>query len=140
MIDEYNLKRFLEPQSRVFEAAIAMLRRKSMCAPYMDVIFPRLDLGGVSDRRFVLSSLDEASAYLDFPVLGDRYRQCVEALSHSVTCAVGEVFGPADAMKLRASLTLFSEATSESLFRSCLAVWFDGRADEPTMVRLQTAR
>ncbi len=46
------------------------------------------------------------------------------------------VFGEDDAKKLHASLTLFGEATAEPLLRSMLTVWFDNRADEDTMIRI----
>ena len=44
------------------------------------------------------------------------------------------VFGDADARKLHASLTLFSEASDdEFLLETMFDVWFDGMLDEDTM-------
>ena len=116
----------------MYDEALAILRGGAMCSTFMDFIFPRLFDG----RRYGIASLDEARAYLAFPVLGARYRECVEALSWLSDETPAMVFGDEDTKKLHSSLTLFSEATAEPLLRSMLTVWFDNRADEDTMSRL----
>lgn len=138
MIDDYHLERFVAAQAPAYDDALDILRRGAMCTPYMDFIFPRLAREGEADSGFALSSLDEASAYLAFPLLGNRYRECVETLFKLVQTSAAEVFGGADAQKLHASLTIFAEASSEVLLRSVLIVWFDNRVDEDTIVRLGT--
>jgi uncharacterized protein (DUF1810 family) len=110
----------------------------------MDFIFPRL--GRAKDRLvgdamslddyFAIRSLDEARAFLVCPILGNRYRECVEALSMTAEASAEMVFGEDDARKLQASLTLFAEASNEQLLRIMLTVWFDDRVDEETIVRL----
>jgi uncharacterized protein (DUF1810 family) len=132
MTDDYDLQRFLTAQDSVYDEALAILRGGAMCSTFMDFIFPRL-LGG---DRYGIVSLDEARAYLAFPVLGLRYRECVEALSWLSDETPAMVFGEDDAKNLHASLTLFGEATAEPLLRSMLTVWFDNRADEDTLTRI----
>lgn len=135
MHDDYQLQRFLDAQDAVYEDVLAMLREGRMCSPYMDFIYPSLG-EPASAGPYAIRSLDEARAYLAFPALGNRYRECVEALSWLWDDAATEVFGAVDARRLQASLTLFAEATNEQLIRSMLAVWYDSRVDEQTMVRL----
>lgn len=137
MIDEYHLDRFVAAQADTYDDALDILRRGAMCTPYMDFIFPRLAQDGEAAGPYALSSLDEASAYLDFPMLGNRYRECVETLFKLVRTSAREVFGDADAGKLHASLTLFAEATNEVLLRSVLITWFDNMVDEDTIVRIR---
>jgi uncharacterized protein (DUF1810 family) len=132
MADDYDLQRFLTAQDDVYDEALAILRGGAMCSTVIDFIFPRL----LDGDRYGIASLDEARAYLAFPVLGLRYRECVEALSWLSDETPAMVFGEDDAKKLHASLTLFSEASAEPLLRSMLTVWFDNRADEDTMTRI----
>ncbi len=138
MNDDYDLQRFLDAQEPVYEEAIAILRGGAMCTPYMDFIFPRLsgadDDGAVNG--FAIASLDEARAFLAFPLLGNRYRECVEALAWLADRTAAEVFGELDARRLQSSLTLFAEASNEQLLRIMLSIWFDNLVDERTMVEL----
>ena len=136
MIDEYQLERFVAAQADTYDDALDILRRGAMCTPYMDFIFPRLARDGETGP-YALASLDEASAYLDFAPIGNRYRECVETLFKLVQSSAREVFGDTDAAKLHASLTLFAEATNEVLLRSVLMTWFDNRVDEDTIVRIR---
>jgi uncharacterized protein (DUF1810 family) len=136
MTDEYDLERFVAAQADAYDDAIDILRRGAMCTPYMDFIFPRLGSEDGDDGAYSLSSLDEARAYLDFPLLGGRYRESVETLFRLVQTSAREVFGDVDAAKLHASLTLFAEGSNEVLLRSVLITWFDNMVDEATIVRI----
>lgn len=135
MTDDYDLRRFVTAQADSYDDAIDILRRGAMCTPYMDFIFPRLARGN-GDEPYALATLDEARAYLDFPLIGNRYRECVETLFKLVQSSARDVFGDADAQKLHASLTLFAEASNEVLLRSVLITWFGAMVDEDTIVRL----
>ncbi len=141
MNDDYGLQRFLDAQDPVYETALDMLRGGAMCTPYMGFVFPRFIGCHGSDEpdRFAITCLDEARAYLAFPVLGNRYRECLEALSWLADKAPRDVFGDDDSWKLHASLTLFAAATNEPLMRSMLAIWFDNLVDEATIVQIGEA-
>ena len=139
MHDPMNLQRFLTLQDPVYDDALAALRGGTMCTPFMPFIFPRLAgtaaVAGVDE--IVILSLDEARAYLAFPVLGGRYRECVEALTWFSSLNVEDIFGDVESRHLQASLTLFAEASSEPLLRAMLAIWFAERVDEDTIVRIR---
>lgn len=137
MKDEYELDRFVAAQAGTYDDALDILRRGAMCTPYMDFIFPRLQQADADRNDYAISSLDEAAAYLALPLLGNRYRECVETLFRLVDSSAEAVFGAVDAQKLQASLTLFAEATNEVLLRSVLMTWYDSRVDETTIVRLR---
>ncbi len=134
MRDDPDLQPFVEAQRPVYEDAIAMLRGGRMCTIYMDFIFPRLATGSGVDNPYALLSLDEARAYLACPLLGNRYRECVEALIWLAGRSPSSVFGAADAGRLHASLTLFAEASNEQLLRIMLSIWFDNLVDEQTIL------
>lgn len=134
MRDDLHLQRFLDAQAPVYDLAVATLRDGSMCTRFMDFIFPRL--GDRATEPFAIASLDEARAFLAFPTLGNRYRECVDALSWLEGSTPSELLGDDDARRLQASLTLFAEATNEPQMRTVLAVWYDSRVDEDTIERL----
>jgi len=138
MSDEYNLQRFIVAQDPVYDDALSLLRRGTMCLSCMEFMFPRLAARGIgaAAEPYAIRSLDEASAYLDFPVLGARFRECVGVLGRLSGLRARAVFGDVGAKQLHASLTLFSEATDEFLLESTLDVWFDGLLDEDTMNEL----
>jgi uncharacterized protein (DUF1810 family) len=139
MNDEYDLQRFVRAQDPVYEDAIGILRQGMMCTPYMEFIFPRLVSRGsdAAPEPYAIRSLDEARAYLSSPLLGGRYRECVGILQRLSDASARAVFGDADARKLHASLTLFSEASDdEFLLETMFDVWFDGLLDEGTMIEV----
>ncbi|RWD32551.1 MAG: DUF1810 family protein [Mesorhizobium sp.] len=141
MSDEYNLQRFVRAQDPVYKDAIGILRRGMMCTPYMEFIFPRLvsNPSNAAPEPYAIRSLDEANAYISSPLLGGRYRECVGTLQRLVNFSARTVFGDADARKLHASLTLFSEASyDEFLLETMFEVWFDGLLDEDTMTKIRS--
>jgi uncharacterized protein (DUF1810 family) len=140
MNDEYDLQRFVRAQESVYQDALDILRRGMMCTPYMEVIFPRLAIGQrpTMSEPYAITSLDEANAYLSLPILGGRYRQCIVTLHRLHTLSARTVFGDADATKLHASLTLFSEANDEFLLETMFDVWFDGMLHEVTIDRIRS--
>jgi uncharacterized protein (DUF1810 family) len=102
-------------------------------------VFPQVAGLGLSEtsRRYAISSLDEARAYLAHPVLGARLEECARILTGPAERTADEIFGPVDATKLRSSLTLFTRAAPENtLFREVLERYFDGRTDDATDERL----
>lgn len=139
--DEYDLQRFISAQDPVYDDALDILRRGMMCAPYMEFVFPRLAArqSDTAPDLFAITSLDEASAYLLSPILGGRYRECMGTLQRLSGLSPRAVFGAADAKKLHASMTLFSEASNdEFLLDTMFDVWFDGMLDEDTMNALKS--
>lgn len=88
-------------------------------------IFPQhRDLGRSPTAKYYgLSGIGEARAYLAHPLLGERLRQCCRAiLPHLEQRPAEAILGPVDALKLRSSMEIFSEAApDEPLFREVLA-------------------
>jgi uncharacterized protein (DUF1810 family)/predicted GNAT family acetyltransferase len=137
--DRYNLERFVHAQEGVYDTALAILRRGSMCSDHMNIIFPRMASNSLhaETQPHAIGSLDEARAYLDLPILGGRYRECVGALQHLGALDAKTVFGDVEAENLHASLTLFSEASDEFLLESMLEAWFGGIVDGETIAFLR---
>jgi uncharacterized protein (DUF1810 family) len=138
MADEYDLQRFVDAQSGIYDDALAMLRGGEMCTQWMSILFPRF-VGCYHDdgsRSFAIGSLDEARAFLAHPLLGNRLRECLEALQWLYGRPPEDLLKEQDLKNLHSSLTLFAEASAESHLRSMLSIWFGCRAEELTMSQL----
>ena len=132
-----DLERFVNAQDArgTYTAALAELRAGRKTSHGMWFVFPQIAGIGMSEtsRRYAISSLEEARAYLAHPILGTRLQECVRVLNELRGRTAVEIFGPVDAMKLRSSLTLFARAAPENpLVRDGLDRYFDGVADDAT--------
>lgn len=135
VIDPYDLERFVEAQDEhgTYERAIAELRAGQKMSHWMWFVFPQFAGLGQSptSRRFAISSLEEAAAYLDHHVLGPRLRECVGVLLETKGRSAAQMFGAVDAQKLRSSMTLFLRTSSdEPRFGEVLDRYF-GRQPDP---------
>ena len=139
MSDPYDLQRFESAQAGVYEAALAELRSGRKTGHWMWFIFPQVAGLGMSamSQRYAISSLVEARAYLDHPVLGPRLAECARVLTELSGVSAQDIFGGIDAVKLRSSMTLFARASEgDSVYQEVLDRYFGGAADEQTLARL----
>jgi uncharacterized protein (DUF1810 family) len=136
--DPYDLARFVAAQVGTHATALAEIRRGRKSTHWMWFIFPQIAGLGKSHmaQLYAIASLDEARAYLAHPLLGPFLKECVAALQDLPPMTAVQVFGEIDAIKLRSSLTLFSETGRQPLFEAALARWFDGEKDEATLQQI----
>jgi uncharacterized protein (DUF1810 family) len=135
-LDRFNLDRFVSAQETTYARVLTELARGLKTSHWMWFIFPQVAGLGSSEmsRRYAISSIEEAHAYLAHPLLGARYRECVATLQDLVGTTAEAVFGSVDAAKLRSSLTLFAEtAPGDPLFEAALHRWFRGDKDKLTV-------
>jgi uncharacterized protein (DUF1810 family) len=131
----YDLDRFVVAQQPVYAGALEELRRGRKTSHWMWFIFPQVAGLGRSEmsRRFAITSLGVARAYLAHPVLGTRLRECAEVVVAVRARTAEEILGPIDAVKLRSSMTLFLRAAPEEpVFAMVLDRYFDGVPDPAT--------
>jgi uncharacterized protein (DUF1810 family) len=101
--------------------------------------------------RFAISSVEEARAYLEHPVLGARLRECTEIVLRicgraGAGTTVGEIFGYPDDLKFHSCVTLFAlaaeqsaeaaEGSEDTVFREALTTCFGGEVDRGTLERI----
>jgi uncharacterized protein (DUF1810 family) len=135
----YDLERFVAAQEHVYGGVLEELRRGRKTGHWIWFIFPQVSGLGSSgmSQRFAISSLDEARAFLDHPVLGARLRACA-AIVLATPRTADEIFGSLDAMKVRSSMTLFHRAApDEPLFGQVLDRFYAGVEDELTIALLR---
>lgn len=134
-VDPFQLQRFVDAQNGTFETAMMELRAGKKQSHWIWFIFPQLaGLGRSPTAQFYgIRSLHEARAYLAHAVLGDRYREAVDAiLPWSDQKAAREILGDIDALKLRSSLTLFEVASGDPIIARAVDAFYDG-PDETTL-------
>lgn len=147
MTDVYELERFVRAQQPLIERVRAELAAGEKASHWMWFIFPQLRGLGASAtaRRFGLSGLAEARAYLAHPLLGARLRECTRLVLAVEGRSVEEIFGYPDYLKLRSCLTLFAQAAApddgpeDRVFSEALAKYYSGEADPKTLALLTSA-
>jgi uncharacterized protein (DUF1810 family) len=139
MDDPFRLQRFVDAQNPVFAQVHAELGRGRKTTHWMWFVFPQL--AGLGRSRlaseFAISSLQEASAYLNHPVLGPRLRECTRLVNQVEGRSIEEIFGYPDDLKFHSCMTLFAHATTDNQeFEAALTKYFAGEYDPATIERL----
>ncbi|HTU87094.1 MAG TPA: DUF1810 domain-containing protein [Solirubrobacteraceae bacterium] len=137
MSDPFELQRFVAAQDQggTYNVAIDELREGRKRSHWMWFVFPQIAGLGQSpvSRRYAISSLAEARAYLAHPVLGPRLIESARVVAGLENRTAQDIFGGIDAIKLRSSMTLFARADPENpLFGAVLDAYFGGIPDDAT--------
>jgi uncharacterized protein (DUF1810 family) len=138
--DNFNLQRFVDAQAPVYTTVLAELRAGAKRSHWIWFVFPQLEGLGRSPTaaRFAISSLAEARAYLNHPVLGPRLRECARLVNAIEGRSVDTIFGWPDNLKVRSSMTLFATATPDNAeFVHLLDKFYGGEQDAETLARLR---
>jgi uncharacterized protein (DUF1810 family) len=135
----FDLQRFVEAQAPIYEQVRAELRAGHKRSHWMWFVFPQIAGLGQSEmaRRYAISSLVEAQAYLAHPVLGPRLRDCTGWVNSVEGRSIEDIFGHPDDLKFHSSMTLFARAAEDPvIFDAALRKYFGGRSDRLTLARL----
>ena len=133
------MQRFIDAQNPIYEQVCSELRQGCKTGHWMWFIFPQIRGLGHSPMasRFAISSLEEARAYLNDPMLGSRLRECTRLINRAEGLTIQQIFGYPDVLKFQSSMTLFAHATSENKdFEDALQKYFTGEYDRLTVERL----
>lgn len=136
---QYDLQRFVDAQTTVIDHALLELENGRKRSHWMWFIFAQLQGLGHSDmaRRYGISGLEEALAYLQHSVLGPRLEQCCRALLRWHDRSAHDILGSPDDLKLKSSMTLFAVAAPNNpVFQEVIDVFFAGQLDDLTLSRL----
>lgn len=103
------LERFIEAQEETYKVAVKEIKAGHKVTHWMWFIFPQYKGLGYSNisQFYAIQSRQEARDYWQHPLLGERLKECIEALLSLETNDAVEVFGEVDAQKLKSSMTLF---------------------------------
>ena len=137
--DPYDLERFVEAQNPVYDQVCSELRQGSKMTHWMWFVFPQLEglSSSATSRKFAISSLQEATAYLEHPILGPRLRQCTQLINATSGRTIKRIMGGTDSLKLQSCMTLFAQATDDRKeFEEVLKKYYGGQYDQLTLQRL----
>ncbi len=137
--DPFDLGRFVEAQDRVYPTVLAELRAGAKRSHWIWFVFPQLrGLGhSATAQRFGISSLAEARAYLDHPVLGPRLRECAGLL----VAVDGRSATRDPRLSRRSQGALVDDVVRArrariEVFRAVLDAFYDGQEDPATLALL----
>lgn len=136
MNDPFRLQRFIEEQDSVYEDVLKELKMGQKISPWMWYVFPQIRGLGHSamSEEFAINSLEEARAYLDHPLLGERLRKCTQVVINTDGRTATQIFGKTDAFKFRSSMTLFNcVAENNQIFKDALLKYYEGKPDKLTL-------
>ena len=137
MDDIYGLERFVLAQDAgaTYQRALDELRGGAKRTHWMWFVFPQIAGLGQSPtaRKYAVTGMDEAQAYLRHPVLGPRLLESAGVVAGLEGRAAVEIFGGIDERKLHSSMTLFLRADPrQSVFGAVLTKYFAGLPDAAT--------
>jgi len=139
MADEYDLDRFVKAQEPVLTQVRQELASGRKRSHWMWFVFPQLAGLGYSAmaRQYAISSLAEARAYLEHPILGPRLVGLTKLVNQLNGRSIHEIFSSPDDLKFHSSMTLFAQARpDEPVFREALDKYFGGVMDRGTVEKL----
>ena len=134
--DHYNLYRFVEAQNPVYDQVCSELRQGLKMTHWMWFIFPPLEglSSSSTSRKFAISSLEEALAYLEHPIHGLRLRECTDLANTTSGRTIKQILGLTDSLKFQSCMTLFAKATNDSkIFEDALQKFYEGEQDQLTL-------
>lgn len=136
MEKQYDLDRFLEAQRETYGNALEEIRAGNKQTHWMWFIFPQLRGLGFTDYNifYGIENLNEASLYLNHPILGNRLVEITKAMLEIESKTALEILGSPDERKLRSCMTLFSLVPdAPDCFTQVLEKYYNGIKDEKTL-------
>ncbi len=135
----FNLERFTRAQDPIYKNVLSELRSGRKRSHWMWFVFPQIAGLGRSPtaKKYAISGREEADAYLNHPLLGERLRECTELVLAVEGRTINEIFGSPDNLKFRSCMTLFANVAADSqVFKDALLKYFNGDPDPLTVDRL----
>jgi uncharacterized protein (DUF1810 family) len=134
--DPFHLQRFLDAQENDYADALREIKQGYKQSHWIWYIFPQMrGLGRSSMAEYYgISSIEEARAYLDHPILKARLIEISTALlQHKGKSAAYEILGTIDAIKVRSCMTLFDHIMPNAIFSEVLNAFYNSERDELTL-------
>ncbi len=140
MNNSHTLHRFLDAQQNTYQQALSEIKNGRKRSHWMWFIFPQIAGLGFSEtsKLYAIKNLQEAQLYMDHDMLGSRLIEISNALLDIESNTANQIFGSPDDLKLKSSMTLFSELdNSNPVFNAVLEKYFNGTKDAKTLQLIQ---
>lgn len=132
----HNLEKFITAQKAVYQTALTELKAGKKQSHWMWYIFPQIQGLGYTEisKKYAIEDLDEATEYLQHRILGPRLILLSHILLNLEINDAHKIFGSPDDLKLKSSMTLFSQvAGGDPVFELVLQKFFNGLKDHITL-------
>ena len=130
-----DLERFLKAQDKDYEQALKEIKKGRKTSHWIWYIFPQIAGLGFSStsKYYSIKDKNEAIEYLKNNTLKHRLIEICEALLSLESDDATYVMGYPDDLKLKSSMTLFSEVSDIDVFKKVLDKFYNGEKDETTI-------
>ena len=130
-----DLERFLKAQDKDYEQALKEIKKGRKTSHWIWYIFPQIAGLGFSStsKYYSIKDKNEAIEYLKNNTLKNRLIEICEALLSLESDDATYVMGYPDDLKLKSSMTLFSEVSDIDVFKKVLDKFYNGKKDEMTI-------
>jgi len=137
----YDLERFLQAQDSgwcSYNDALKEIKAGKKLSHWIWYVFPQIKgLGHSYNSEFYgLSGKDEAKAYLEHSVLGQRLREITKALLECGNPSADDILGFPDVLKVKSCMTLFDLVSPNDIFKDVLDKYYEGKTCEKTLWRM----
>jgi uncharacterized protein (DUF1810 family) len=136
MSTETGLDRFIKAQDHNYADALQEIKSGRKTTHWMWYVFPQIAGLGTSEtaKFYAIKDMEEATAYLQHPVLGKRLIEISEAMLQLPDNDPYKILGSPDDMKLQSSMTLFSALpNADTVFQQVLDKYYGGKKDARTL-------
>lgn len=124
---DYDLERFVKAQEFNYKSALEQMRNGRKTGHWIWYIFPQQKGLGHSynSEYYGLDGLEEAKAYLQHPVLGQRLRVICQTLLDNKDKDINYIMASSiDVLKLKTSMQLFNLASPNDVFQKVLQAFY----------------
>jgi uncharacterized protein (DUF1810 family) len=139
----HNLERFITVQKSAYQLALRELNEGKKQSHWMWYIFPQIQGLGYTEisKKYGIEDLNEATAYLQHRTLGPRLILMSNILLGLETNDAHKILGSPDDLKLKSSMTLFSQVPgADPVFEKVLQKFYNGLRDHITLKILNMQR
>jgi uncharacterized protein (DUF1810 family) len=139
----HNLERFITAQKSAYQLALRELNEGKKQSHWMWYIFPQIQGLGYTEisKKYGIEDLNEATAYLQHRTLGPRLILMSNILLGLETNDAHKILGSPDDLKLKSSMTLFSQVPgADPVFEKVLQKFYNGLRDHITLKILNMQR
>ncbi len=136
MSTETGLDRFIKAQDHNYADALQEIKSGRKTTHWMWYVFPQIAGLGTSEtaKFYAIKDMEEATAYLQHPVLGKRLIEISEAMLQLPGNDPYKILGSPDDMKLQSSMTLFGALpNANTVFQQVLDKYYGGKKDNRTL-------
>ena len=129
------MKKFLDAQEDDYLVALNEIKSGHKRSHWIWYIFPQIDgLGHSSTAKYyAIKDIDEAKEYINNEYLRGHLIEISNALLELKSNNPLDVMGYPDNLKLKSSMTLFSEVSDDEVFNNVLLKYYNGEKDQNTL-------